>query len=438
VGHREDAYSAVSTESSARDRETGHNGLMELQFQFCSPTEEPANSFLRAAEDHLTQLYGAPDSTLPREVFSPPEGGYLIGWERDVPIAGGGFTRHDSITAEIRRMYVRPEERGRGVARLLLGAVESAVRAAGYARAILDTGPQQPHAEALYRSAGYVDIENFRKGKSRASFWGEKTLMVEEPLAGGVAHAGAVTRAGDYVLRPSGPFSETLLMFLSALRGVGFEGIPEPVGVDEDGRERLVYIPGDVALAPYPLWAQSDDALASITRLIRRFHDASRLVDPSDQAWSEELSDPNGGKLVCHNDVCLENIVFNRGNAIALLDFDFAAPGRPVWDLARFASMCVPVDDEASATRLGWQPADRAGRLRLVADTYGLDSTQRNELLSILDHLVAQSGQWVLSKVNAGDPNFTKMWNELGGMERHTRRRQWWSTYRSRVADALR
>jgi aminoglycoside phosphotransferase (APT) family kinase protein len=171
--------------------------------------------------------------------------------------------------------------------------------------------------------------------------------------------------------------------------------------------------------------------------LIRRFHDASRLFDPADQAWSQELSDPEGGQLVCHNDVCLENVVFRQGKATALLDFDFAAPGRPVWDLARFASMCVPVDDEANAERLGWRPADRAGRLRLVADTYGLDATQRHELLSVLDLLIERSGQWVLSKVDAGDPNFTKMWNELGGMERHTRRRQWWSTNRTRVATAL-
>jgi GNAT superfamily N-acetyltransferase len=151
-------------------------GLMDFQFQFSSPTEEPANSLIQAAEDHLTELYGAPDSQLPRGVFSPPDGGYLIGRENGRPVAGGGFTRHDSITAEIRRMYVVPQERSRGLARLLLTAIEIAVRAAGYERAILDTGPRQPHAEALYRSAGYADIENFRKGTSRASFWGEKIL----------------------------------------------------------------------------------------------------------------------------------------------------------------------------------------------------------------------------------------------------------------------
>jgi len=149
---------------------------MDVVFQFSSPTEEPANSLIQAAEDHLPDLYGTPDSLLSRDVFSPPDGGYLIGWENAVHLAGGGFTHHDPTTAEIRRMYVVPEQRSRGIARLLLTAIENAVRAAGYERAILDTGPKQPHAEALYRSAGYTDVENFREGRSRASFWGEKRL----------------------------------------------------------------------------------------------------------------------------------------------------------------------------------------------------------------------------------------------------------------------
>lgn len=149
---------------------------MEVVFRFAWPMEEPGNSLIQAAEDHLSELYGVPDSQLPRDVFCPPSGGYLIGWQLEIPIAGGGFTRHDATTAEIRRMYVVAQHRGRGVGYLLLTAIEASVKAAGYGRAILDTGPKQPAAEALYRGAGYTEIDNFREGRSRASFWGEKTL----------------------------------------------------------------------------------------------------------------------------------------------------------------------------------------------------------------------------------------------------------------------
>jgi hypothetical protein len=100
--------------------------------------------------------------------------------------------------------------------------------------------------------------------------------------------------------------------------------------------------------------------------------------------------------------------------------------------------MCVPLDDDADATRLGWVSADRPARVRVTVDAYGLKVQERAELLRVFDRLVARSGEWVLSKVKAGDPNFTKMWNESGGMERHDRRRQWWAAGRPRVEAALR
>ncbi|MBA3653981.1 MAG: GNAT family N-acetyltransferase [Actinobacteria bacterium] len=149
---------------------------MGLEFHAWSSIDEPAASLLDAAEAHLIDLYGPRDSALRPELFCPPDGGYLIGWEDGQAIAGGGFTRHDPTTAEIRRMYVAPSSRSRGVARGLLAAIERAAFAAGYERAILDTGPKQPHAEALYRSAGFSEIDNYREGRSRGSFWGEKPL----------------------------------------------------------------------------------------------------------------------------------------------------------------------------------------------------------------------------------------------------------------------
>ncbi|MDP9334826.1 MAG: phosphotransferase, partial [Actinomycetota bacterium] len=251
--------------------------------------------------------------------------------------------------------------------------------------------------------------------------------MEEEPLAGGVANAGRVTRVGDDVLRPSNPHSPSIHRFLSALRNTGFSGVPMPVGIDDDGRERLVFIEGDVPLPPYPAWAQLDSALASIATLMRRFHDASRSFDPTGATWSDELADPAGGPIVCHNDVCLENVVFDKDLAVGLLDFDFAAPGRGVYDVAQMARMCVPIDDDVNATRLGWEPAGRPARLRLVADAYGLDQASRHDLLAILsDTIVRAGGEFVRRRVEAGDPNFIKMWNEMGGKDRFDRRRRWW------------
>jgi hypothetical protein len=260
----------------------------------------------------------------------------------------------------------------------------------------------------------------------------------EEQLAGGIANAGRVTRVGEHVLRPCGPQSPSVRDFLLALRTAGFAGAPLPAGVAEDGRERLVYIEGDVPLPPYSRWAQSDEALASVAVLMRRFHRASRSFVPSGGIWSAELADPAGGRIICHNDVCLENVVFRDGAAVALLDFDFAAPGRPVYDLSQLARLCVPIDDDASAARLGWHPASRPARLRLVADSYGLDAAARQQLLAILAGSVARGGTFVRRRVEAGDPNFITMWHEMGGAERFDRRRRWWAAEEQSFAAALR
>ena len=186
-----------------------------------------------------------------------------------------------------------------------------------------------------------------------------------------------MVRSGDEVHRPANVHTTAIHGFLSALAAAGFDGTSLPVGI-EAGRERLVFVPGDVPVPPYPLWAQEDTTLASIARLLRRFHTASRGFDPSTSTWSAEMQDPVGaittGAVMCHNDVCLENVVFRAGNAVALLDFDYAAPGRPIYDLAQMARMCVPIDDDTNAVRLGWEPSDRPRRLRLVADEYGLDA----------------------------------------------------------------
>jgi hypothetical protein len=260
---------------------------------------------------------------------------------------------------------------------------------------------------------------------------------VDGTLPGGVANAGEVIRQGNSVLRPSNPNSISIHAFLSALRATGFNGASLPIEIQDDGRERLVFVEGDVPIPPYPQWAQSNDALASIAFLLFEFHKASALVTPQPSTWSGELADPAGGSIVCHNDVCMENVVFRDGIAIGLLDFDFAAPGRPLYDLAQFARMCVPIDDDMSAALLGWQITDHPARMRVVTEVYGLDRSARGELLECLDQTMNRGEDFVRRRVEVGDPNFIRMLNDMGGIERYERRRRWWENRRSDFVAAL-
>ena len=256
-------------------------------------------------------------------------------------------------------------------------------------------------------------------------------------LQGGVANAGSVVREGDYVLRPSSPHSGVLHALFRHVRAAGFDGVPDPVGIDPDGRERLIFIPVDVAVPPFPAWSQTDNALASVAELLARFHDAAAGFEaPPETAWSRELADRAGGSVVCHNDVCLENVVFRDGAAVALLDFDFAAPGRALYDLAAMARMCVPLDTPADALVWGRGPFDPFGRLRLVADSYGLPPG-REDLVHIIEESMVLGGEFVRRRVERGEPAFVEMWEQMGGQARFDRRREWFAQNRSRFLEAL-
>ncbi|HEY5199094.1 MAG TPA: GNAT family N-acetyltransferase [Solirubrobacteraceae bacterium] len=145
-----------------------------------SPADRPPASGLVAAMiDELVPLYGRIDipqapSATPAEM-GPPGGAFLVGWEDELAVCCGGLKRLSDEACEIKRMFVVPQARGRGIAQLLLDALEDAAGGLGYSVARLDTGAKQPHAQRLYERAGYRSVADFNANPF-ASFWGEKQL----------------------------------------------------------------------------------------------------------------------------------------------------------------------------------------------------------------------------------------------------------------------
>ena len=259
---------------------------------------------------------------------------------------------------------------------------------------------------------------------------------IDERLDGGVANAGAVVRRGDEVHRPAGRHAEAIHELLRLVRARGFDGAPQPLSLD-GGQERLRYIAGDVPVPPFPQWWTTDRALASTAVLLRHFHDVTEGLDVGHRSgWSAELTDPRGGEVICHNDVCPENVVYRDGAAVALLDFDYAAPGRRVYDLAQLAKMCCPLDAPANAARVGLGDVDPFARLRIVADAYGLGPDRREFLQAIFD-AVRVGEAFVRRHVEAGDPGFVSMWEARGGEQKSKRRRRWLADNRARLQSAL-
>ena len=258
----------------------------------------------------------------------------------------------------------------------------------------------------------------------------------EEHLDGGVANAGSVFRRGDEVHRPAGPHAEAIHQLLRLVRARGFDGVPQPLALD-GGRERLEYIAGDVPVPPFPGWWRTDGALASTAVLLRRFHDVTEGLDVGHGSrWSTELADPRGAEVICHNDVCPENVVYRDGVAVALLDFDYAAPGRRVYDLAQLAKMCCPLDAPANAVQIGLDDVDPFARLRIVADAYGLGPDRLDFLAAIFD-AVRVGEAFVRRHVEAGDPGFVATWEDRGGEQRSKRRARWLDDNRARLLKTL-
>lgn len=259
-----------------------------------------------------------------------------------------------------------------------------------------------------------------------------------EALVGGMANAGAVFRRGALVERPAPRNAPALHAYLLALKERGFEAAPTPVGLTEDGREQLSFIPGDVALPPFPAWVMTKTALESVGRLLRRLHEASGAVTVETSAgWPRGLADPEGGTMLCHNDLCPENVVFRDGRAAALIDFDQAAPGRPLWDVAMTARYWVPMLDPASAAAVHPTGLDVPARLRILADSYGLSPQDRAELPGVVEQATEVCRAFVARRVSDGDPVYLQALTERGGWERWDRMQAWLADRRETFTAAL-
>jgi GNAT superfamily N-acetyltransferase len=109
------------------------------------------------------------------EDFVPPSGRFVIAYQDGRPVGCGGVKSLHDGSVEVKRLFVAPEARRRGVARLILRRLENAAREAGNAVIRLDTGEQQPGALELFRSSGYREIGDYN-GNPFASYWLEKPL----------------------------------------------------------------------------------------------------------------------------------------------------------------------------------------------------------------------------------------------------------------------
>jgi Phosphotransferase enzyme family len=191
--------------------------------------------------------------------------------------------------------------------------------------------------------------------------------MNEEVLTGGSMTV--VVRVGDTVRRTAGPWTPTVHELLRHLRARGFNCIPEPLGMDDRGREILSLLPGTPATYPLPAFAWTEATLRAVATTLRAYHDASvGFTPPAGAVWQWPAHQPT--EVICHNDFAPYNLMFEDGELTGIIDFDLASPGPRIWDIAEAAYRFVPLTDPANPDAPFPGAQQQARRLEAFCSAY--------------------------------------------------------------------
>ncbi len=234
-------------------------------------------------------------------------------------------------------------------------------------------------------------------------------MTEEEDLSGGTVTP--IARVGDTVRRATGQWSPAVHALLLHLEAEGFRGAPRFLGVDEQGREVLTYLDGEVTADTPPAGMHSDRALIAAARLLREFHDATAsFLLPPEIRWRVHVGAPRSGPVVCHNDVGPYNTVYRDGVPVAFFDWDTAAPAPREWDVVYALWRFVPLYDDERCVELGWPIEPRGRRMRLFCDAYGLQ--YRAGLLDLLRRRQESVRDGLTSGAVAGDAACARLCEE--------------------------
>jgi aminoglycoside phosphotransferase (APT) family kinase protein len=263
-----------------------------------------------------------------------------------------------------------------------------------------------------------------------------------QPLTGDGVTPGIV-RIGDTVRRPARPFTRTVQAYLAHLHQAGFTAAPVPLGIDEQGREVLSFVPGDVPREPLPAGTAGDGVLAALARLIRALHEASAgWTPPPDAVWggipgtAAAALPPVDGEpeLVSHRDYYPGNVVFRDGLPAALIDFDLAKPTTRLYDIANALWWWAPLRDPRDRAP-AFTTLDIPHRAAVFADAYGMTAQQRQDLVPLTIRIARRYHLTARAAAEA-DPVFRRLW-EQGAKDELPRAEAWLERTGPAIAERL-
>lgn len=115
----------------------------------------------RVQQEYVLRYGGRDEAVVDPADFTPPAGLFLVAEVDGVPAGCGAWRLLPSGDVEIKRVYVEPAFRRRGLAQRLMAALEDSAARAGHRTVVLNTGQQQPEALALYARLGYRAVPGY-------------------------------------------------------------------------------------------------------------------------------------------------------------------------------------------------------------------------------------------------------------------------------------
>lgn len=242
----------------------------------------------------------------------------------------------------------------------------------------------------------------------------------ESRLDGGFVNE--VARVGDTVRRIPPPRAGYVEALLRHLERVGYPAAPRFLGTDAQGRQVLSFLDG------YVPWREPADpatravpALAALAGLLRGLHDACAGTDLAGDA-----------ETVCHHDLSPKNTVYRDTGAgltpVALLDWDLAAPGRRIDDVAFAAWHWADLGG-------GADPAELGRRARVLCDAYGAP-LPREDLVAVMLHQLDRTWRGIAAGAEQGEPAMLRL-RALGVVDTIRSWHTWLHAHRHQVESPL-
>jgi hypothetical protein len=241
----------------------------------------------------------------------------------------------------------------------------------------------------------------------------------ETPLSGGTLNS--VVRVGTTVRRTAGPWTPSVQSLLRHLRDRDFNLAPEPLGFDQSGREIVSYLPGTTVgwSLPWPDVIRADALLEQMGVITARYHGAVADFRPVGTVpWQSAPGSLEASELVCHHDLAPYNVVLAGERISGIIDWDLAGPGTALSELAFVAWQWVPLHGPFVTRLVGWQqPPDRARRLRLLLDAYGLDD--HADFINQVVARISYNRQVMVGQAAQGHPGYQRLVEQghLAGMD---------------------